>query len=340
MTLPEHNVTGIDYAERAHLRYRGPIIDIHSHVMITRPGDPPSGPPTGKGPGASLAQAETMLSVAAEFGITQTYTMCLADDIPALRERFGPALAYNGPISKKNLADADEEAYRLLDRYLELGARIIKFWAAPRGRERGLTVDAPWRIECARRAQAAGIRVMMVHVADPDAWFRTVYSDTTKYGVKVDHYLGLERLLGMFPELNWIGAHMGGDPEHPEHLQALFEKYPNFYVDTSATKWQVREVSARRDAIRDLVCRFPDRFLFGSDLVTRHGLPREHYVSRYWCQRTLWESDWEGRSPIADPDYPAEPGGPATPHLRGLALPADVLDALYHGNAERLLPSR
>ena len=28
-----------------------------------------------------------------------------------------------------------------------------------------------------------------------------------------------------------------------------------------------------------------------------------HYVSRYWTQRTLWESDWEGRSPIADPDY-------------------------------------
>ena len=39
---------------------------------------------------------------------------------------------------------------------------------------RGLFVDAPWRIEAARRARAAGVRVVMVHVGDPDAWFRTV----------------------------------------------------------------------------------------------------------------------------------------------------------------------
>ena len=37
--------------------------------MITRPGDPPTGPPLGTGPGASIEQAETMLDVAAEFGI-------------------------------------------------------------------------------------------------------------------------------------------------------------------------------------------------------------------------------------------------------------------------------
>jgi hypothetical protein len=86
-----------------------------------------------------------------------------------------------------------------------------------------------------------------------------------------------------------------------------------------------------------LICRHPQRFLFGSDLVTRHGLPREHYVSRYWCQRTLWESAWEGRSPIADPDYtPAESEAP-TPVLRGLHLPDEVLRSVYYENARRLL---
>jgi hypothetical protein len=130
---------------------------------------------------------------------------------------------------------------------------------------------------------------------------------------------------------------MGGDPEHPDHLEALLQRYPHLVFDTSATKWQVREVSSRRDAIRSLVCRYPDRFLFGSDLVTRHNLVREHYVSRYWCQRTLWESAWEGRSPIEDPDYQAASGELATPLLRGLNLPDDVLDQVYHGNARRLL---
>ncbi len=224
-----------------------------------------------------------MLEVADDFGIGRIVSMCPPEDIPPLRERFGDRIGFNGSISKK-LDEPDDTAYRLLDRYLELGIQVVKLWAAPRGRERGLFVDAPWRIEAVRRARAAGIRIIMVHVADPDVWFRSVYADRAKFGTKADQYVGLERLLQMFPDMNWIAAHMGGDPENADHLQALLERYPHLHFDTSATKWQVREVSTHRDAIRSLILRFPDRFLFGSDLVTRPGLMREHYVSRYWCE--------------------------------------------------------
>ena len=333
----EHNVTGIDYADRRHFRYNGPsLIDFHAHVLQTRPSDPKNGPPTGTGPGASVSQAETMLDVAQEFGISRIYSMCYPDDITPLRKRFGSRLGFNGSISKK-LDDPEEVAYRLLDRFLELGVEIIKFWSAPRGRDRGLFVDAPWRIEVVKRARAAGINIFMVHVADPDVWFKKTYADQSKYGTKPDQYVGLERMLQLFPDVRWVGAHMGGDPEHADHLEHLLEKYPHFFLDTSATKWQVREVSEHRDEIRDLICKYPDRFLFGSDLVTRHDLPREHYVSRYWCQRTLWESDWEGRSPIADADFEHGPDVSATPMLRGLKLPLDILEKVYHSNAVSLL---
>jgi hypothetical protein len=338
--VPEHNVTGVDYADRRHFRYTGPLIDVHTHVMVTRPGDPSSGPPLGSGPGASLDQAALMLDAARDFGIVKTYTMCLPDDIPLLRERFGSRLGFNGSIIKKTRDTPDDEAYRLLDRFLELGVEIIKFWSAPRGRDRGLFVDAPWRIESVRRAQNAGVRVFMVHVADPDVWFHTVYADAAKFGTKPEQYIPLERMLTMFPDVTWIGAHMGGDAEHPDHLEALLEKYPNYYLDTSATKWVVREVSAHRDDVRGLICRHPDRFLFGSDLVTRHNLPREHYFSRYWCQRTLWESAWEGPSPIADPDFTPGQGEASTPMLRGLELPRDVLDKVYFEIASRLLGAK
>lgn len=339
---PEHNVTGIDYGDRAHLRYAGPpLIDFHTHVLRTRPTDPVNGPPTGRGPDASLDQAALMLEVAAEFGIGRTYTMCFPDDIIPLRERFGDRLGFNGSISKQKLDEPDDVVYRLLDRFLELGVEVIKFWSAPRGRDRGLVVDAPWRIEAARRARSAGVRLVMVHVGDPDVWFRTAYADSAKFGTKADQYRGLRRMLELFPDLLWIGAHMGGDSEHPDHLQALLEQYPHLHLDTSATKWQVREVSANREAIRKLICRFPDRFLFGTDLVTRHQLERTHYVSRYWCQRTLWESCWQGRSPIADPDYTPsaaeQEAGQTTPWLRGLDLPGAVLEQVYHANAVRLL---
>ncbi|MFL5341913.1 MAG: amidohydrolase family protein [Gemmataceae bacterium] len=323
---PEHNVTGIDFAERRHFRYAGPLFDIHAHVMQTRSADSPDAP-------GSLEQAETMLAVAAEFGVERIWSMCPPEDIPPLRRRFGDRLGFNGPVSKKSIDEPDDAAYKLLDRFLEQGVEIIKYWSAPRGRERGLFVDASWRIECTRRAIAAGLRVFMVHVADPDTWFRTVYADAAKCGTKAEQYAGLDRMLQMFPQVTWIAAHMGGDPEHADHLEALLERYPNLRFDTSATKWQVREVSAHRGAIRALVCRRPDRFLFGSDLVTRPGLVRDHYVSRYWCQRTLWESAWEGRSPIEDPDFEAEG---ETPMLRGLALPPEVLARVYRDNTRAL----
>ncbi len=330
--VSEYNVTGQDYANRRHLRYDGPpIIDIHAHVMRPRNFEKPD-----EVVEDNVNQPRAMLDVAAEFGIARTYTMCPPEDIPILRDAFGDRLGFNGMINKKK-DESDDAAYRLLDRYLELGVEIIKFWSAPRGRERGLFVDAPWRIEAAKRARAAGIRLIMVHVADPDVWFQKVYTDAARFGTKDEQYPPFYRMMEMFPDLIWLGAHMSGDPEHPDHLQEMLERFPNFYIDTSAAKWQIREVSAHRDAIRDLICRHPTRFLFGTDLVTRPALHREHYVSRYWCERTLWESDWEGPSPIQDPDFTPENDGPATPMLRGLDLPKDVLEQVYRTNALRLL---
>jgi Amidohydrolase len=324
---PEYNLTGQDFGERAHLSaVRVPLIDLHAHVTVLR-----------DGPDAGLVQAERFMEVATEFGVSQVWTMCPPEDIPPLRDRFGDRLGFNGPISKKR-DEPDDVAYRLLDRFLEQGVRMLKFWSAPRGRDRGLFVDAPWRIESARRARAAGLRVVMVHVADPDTWFQDVYKDSAKFGTKADQYIGFERMLNDFPDLIWIGAHMGGDPEHPDHLEAMLDRYPHLYYDMSATKWQVREVSAHRETIRSLIVRRPDRFLFGSDLVTRSGLVSDHYRSRYWCHRTLWESDWEGKSPIDDPDYDLH-SGPSSPWLRGLKLPAEVLAKVYRENAIRLLGS-
>jgi predicted TIM-barrel fold metal-dependent hydrolase len=332
---PDYNVTGQDYGQREHLTYSGPpIIDIHAHVMVTRADDKSPGQ-SPDAPGA-LTAAESMLAAGAEFGVGRTYSMCPAQDIAPLRERFGAAIAFNGPISKK-LEEPDEAAYRNLEQFLAAGVEIIKLWAAPRGRDRGLYLDTPWRIEAVKRARDAGVRVVMVHVADPDVWWTRTYTDVAKFGSKSDQYEPLKKLLRMFPELIWIGAHMGGDPEHPDHLEELLEEFPHLNFDTSATKWQVREASRRRDAIRALVCRHPDRFLFGSDLVTGRQHPLEHYISRYWCQRTLWESSWSGPSPIGDPDYVPSPGEGTLPMLNGVDLPAVVLDKVYSGNARRIL---
>ena len=333
---PEHNVTAHDYSRREHLTYSGPaIIDIHSHVTMTSADEKAQGPASGAGSTGSSDAAAMMLAVADEFGIGRTYSMCPAQDIAPLRERFGNKIAFNGSFNKKP-DEPDETAIRNLEKFLEVGIEIVKLWAAPRGRDRGFFVDAPWRIEGLKRARAAGVRIVMTHVGDPDVWWTHTYEDVAKFGTKADQYVPLRKMLNLFPDMIWIGAHMGGDPEHPDHLEALLEEFPHLHFDTSATKWQVREVSAHREAISSLISRFPDRFLFGSDLVTRHALTPEHYISRYWCQRTLWESNWSGPSPIADPDYKSSVGDPS-PLLHGIGLPPDVLEKVYAGNARRLL---
>lgn len=334
---PESNVTGHDYSQRGHLRYRStPIIDFHTHVTMTAPADKPDGPAGGSGSQGTTAGAETMLAIGADYGITQTVTMCPVQDIAPLRAKFGDALLFNGMINKKP-DESDDVAFELLDRFIAEKVVMIKFWSAPRGRDRGLVVDAPWRVECLKRAAKAGIRNVMVHVGDPDVWWTHAYQDTAKFGTKPDQYTPFKRLMREFPNFHWIAAHMGGDPEHPDHLQAMLEEFPQLSLDTSATKWQVREVSPRTGVIYDLVCRFPGRFLFGTDLVTRHGLTSEHYVSRYWCQRTLWESDWTGASPIRDTDYNPPNTEDRTPTLRGVNLPDEILRKVYFENARRLL---
>ena len=134
---PEYNVTGADYSDRGHLHYSGPIIDVHAHLFQTRPSDPKDGPPSFTGPDPSITQAETMMEVGREFGIVRTYSMNPPDDIPVLRERFGSSIGFNGSIAKK-LEEPEDKAYALLDRFLELGVVMLKFWSAPRPRARSI----------------------------------------------------------------------------------------------------------------------------------------------------------------------------------------------------------
>ena len=122
-----------------------------------------------------------------------------------------------------------------------------------------------------------------------------------------------------------------------EHAcQALIQLAAREDLDLAGDLTSDALIPAKQTGAATFVARHPGRFLFGSDLVTRHGLVRDHYRSRYWCQRTLWESAWEGPSPIADPDY----DGPGQPPLRGVDLPADVLRQIYRDNAARVLPNK
>lgn len=352
------NRFGLDYgAEAARLPAPCPIIDIHAHI---------------NGPGVIPIYRR-----AAElYGVSRVYTQVRRGDAARVRGALGDFVRF---VAFPDFR-ASDRAHAMGEGFLddvrafreEFGARIVKLWNGPRlrdffpgdsGRDY-VEFDAAWRMRHAELAQKLGM-MFMVHVADPDTWFSTTYADANLYGRKIDHYRGLEAMLRRF-EGPWIAAHMGGWPEDLGFLDGLLERHPNLYLDTSATKWVVRELSRHpRERVVRFFTRWNGRIVFGSDIVTldehlNESAPpppgqRAHpmaalassadeafdlYASRYYALRTMLETGYDGESPIADPDLKViDPGAPAlaAPRLRGLSLPRDILVSLYRGAAETML---
>ncbi len=333
------NTLGLDYRALADaLPYRGPVVDIHTHVT-------------------SPKAAELYMDVAARFNVVKTFTMTGLDNarkvqpvmdkkveficVPDYLKRDQP-----GTFTTRWLDDI--RAFRE-----EFGSRILKLWAAPRVIDMAeetpdfgpddTPLDSPLRRKGLDLAYDLGYRVFMVHVGDPDTWFATTYKDASRYGTKAQQYEPFERLLNDYADCTWIAAHMAGYPEDLGFVQGLLDRHPNLVVDTSACKWQVRELSKHPEAFRDFCVNRPGRVLFGTDIVASEQMNQvdyDLYASRYWALRTIVETDHDGPSPIVDPDlHKVDPDVPehSTAHLRGASVPEALWPTLYHDAAEKLL---
>jgi hypothetical protein len=298
-------------------RYTGPIIDAHTHVE-------------------DVANAWLLFRAAQAFGVQVFCGVVRPAAIDALKREFGesfrPIVRVDHSLIGQPSRFARENVLAIREGRAK-GAVAAKFWYAPRFiAETHFRFDNPALRPILATLVDLGMPAL-VHVADPDCWFERQYSDVARYGTKAEQYDALEHTLSDLPGLKVQGAHFGGDPEDLGHLRLLMDKYPNYYVDTSATKWIARELSAHPAESRAFVLERADRIVFGSDLVAFGDATPAHYGSRYWVQRWLWEGEGARPSPIADPCV-ADPEG-VTVH--GLALPDDVLAKLYIGNARRLL---
>ncbi len=339
------NRLGLDFKrESACFGYDGPITDIHTHI-------------------SSPAAARLYFQAADDYGVGHAWTMTGLDNArrntaelePALRDRLHYIAVPD--YAKRDDPDTFTTQWHkdLVSFYEEMGSRIMKLWAAPRARDfagDALLLDSPNRLEGIRIAYETGYRVFMTHVGDPDTWFQTAYADAGRYGTKPDQFKPLEKLLDRYGDVTWIGAHMGGNPEDLDWLHAFLERHPNYVVDTSATKWQVRELSRHPKRFVQFVEAHPGRVLFGTDIVANDdnltppeaGGPEtgggyDLYASRFWALRTVIETDYAGPSPIVDPDlHQVDPSvdPKSTAGLRGASMPADLLPMLYHGAASRV----
>lgn len=360
-TKSPHNLHALDYTALAaalpHARaFNGRIIDVHSHIH-------------GK-------EATRIYETAARlFGVRLTYSQTRLSEVPIVREVLKDSVRF---VAIPNFSLPDK-AHAFGPGYLETirafreehGAKMIKLWNAPRTREwftgpdrdDYIELDGKWRVAAAELAVSLGMMIK-THTADPDTWFKAKYTDRTKYGVKKEHYRGLEVMLKRFP-VPWIAAHMGGNPEDLNFLSGLLERHPNLYLDTSATKWVVRELGKHpREELLAFFEKWQDRIFFGSDIVTMDDqlakkTPDQQrmspmsdlsdspetafdlYASRYFALRTMFETVGDRESPIADPDLkmvePDKHTDLSSPTLRGIGLSEPVLRKIYYENVQRVI---
>jgi predicted TIM-barrel fold metal-dependent hydrolase len=186
------------------------------------------------------------------------------------------------------------------------------------------------------RAAELGVFIMF-HTADPAAFFLatdacneryeelSAHPDWSFYGSAFSREELLaqrNRVFARHPATRFVAAHMGEQPEDLAVLATMLEAHPNVQLDMSA---RVAELGRQPFTARRFFLRFPDRILFGADLLPEEPMYRAHY--------RFFETDDEYF------DYPSHASRQGRWQIYGLALPDTVLERIYSGNAMKLLAS-
>ncbi len=166
-----------------------------------------------------------------------------------------------------------------------------------------------------------------LHVADhPSAWRAPDNHQErppraqvfNQYGTDVPSYEEMlarrDRLLARHPETTFIACHLSNQGNDLASLSKAMDRFPNLYIEIAARDY---EIGREPRAAAKFLVKYKERVMFGTDSSPSPGM------FRAWWR--LLES--------ADEYMP----GPAGWRLYGLELPDAVLEAIYRGNARRIL---
>jgi predicted TIM-barrel fold metal-dependent hydrolase len=330
-------------------RPRFPVIDAHNHLGTPFGGDWP-----GRS-AAELALAMDAGGVAALVDLDGGWGDALRLEIDRWQAALPARVAVFAGLDYASWADdrafGETEARRLRDG-VAAGARGLKAWKllGLRARDasgRLVPVDDPRLDPVWAAAGELGVPVT-IHVADPIAFFEPLDARNERLeelrahpdwhafptrprgrpeldGVPPFDELidALEALVLRHPSTVFIGAHVGCAAEDLARVSRILERAPRFHVDLAA---RIAELGRQPYTARDFVLRWPDRVLFGTDMPADPAWWAVYY-------RFLETAD-ESFAYDADEDAVPTQG---RWRVHGLHLPDDVLRAVYHDNAARLI---
>ncbi|MGD0836549.1 MAG: amidohydrolase family protein [Polyangia bacterium] len=221
--------------------------------------------------------------------------------------------------------------------------------------ERVLPVDDPGLDPLFEEAGELGMPVV-IHTGDPKAFWQPLDSHNERidelrahpewsfYGQPVpswsELYAQFERRVARHPKTVFIGAHFGNDPEDPDRVGQMLDRYPNLFIDTAA---RVPEIG-RQDPVkmRQFFAKYQDRILFGTDLGVGSTQDDMMYGSNgpfsptLADERRFFESTWRYFE-TNDRQFESPTPIQGSWKIDGIGLPESVLRKLYFDNAARLL---
>jgi predicted TIM-barrel fold metal-dependent hydrolase len=115
-----------------------------------------------------------------------------------------------------------------------------------------------------------------------------------------------------------------------EYLQYFLETYPNVYIDLAA---RLKDFySMDHEKLRNFFIKYADRILFGTDISDQPQKGKYLEVAQAYdrCFKIL-ETDSVFNSEFFPPDVKGKT-------IKGISLPADVLEKIYFRNAMKLYP--
>jgi predicted TIM-barrel fold metal-dependent hydrolase len=189
-------------------------------------------------------------------------------------------------------------------------------------------LDPAWE-ECGR----LGIPVF-IHVADPEAFFHRIDARNERYEELIDHpdwsfygpqFPSLQELLAerdrvfaKHPHTTFVALHFGNWPESLDFVEQTLQKFPNVMIETGAREGELGRQPRRT---REIFMKYSDRIMFGTDEGAGEAMYQNYF---------RWFETEDEYFPYAQ--YPLQ----GRWMIYGLGLPDDVLEKVYHRNAEAL----
>jgi len=189
-------------------------------------------------------------------------------------------------------------------------------------------LDAAWE-ECGR----LGIPVF-IHVADPEAFFHPIDARNERYEELIEHpdwsfhgpqfpsmrelFAQRDRMFAKHPHTTFVALHFGSWPENLDFVEQTLRKFPNVMIETGAREGELGRQPRRT---RQIFMKYSDRIMFGTDEGAGEAMYQNYF---------RWLETEDEYFPYAQ--YPLQ----GRWMIYGLGLPDDVLEKVYHRNAEEL----